>query len=136
MACMAIFRGRGPYSVMQSRVSPGSSVGNTNDWILFLWSIECFLPLFQVCYLTPSPKHPKTPSQHHEKPRPPRNSNITCNLKTHAYLSQFLIATFQLAHTVGQSPKANPYSCKHFSIELSLLRNARALELYLFYYPR
>ena len=28
-----------PYSVMQSGVSPGSSVGNANIWILFLWSI-------------------------------------------------------------------------------------------------
>ena len=38
MAFVAIFTGRGPYSAMQSGASTGSSVGNTNDWILFLWS--------------------------------------------------------------------------------------------------
>ena len=32
-------RYRGPDSVMQSGASPGSSVGDTNDWILFLWFI-------------------------------------------------------------------------------------------------
>ena len=32
-------RYRGPDSHMQSRASPGSSVGDTNDWILFLWFI-------------------------------------------------------------------------------------------------
>jgi hypothetical protein len=36
MADMAIFQVQGPYSVMQSGASPGSSVGDTNDWILFL----------------------------------------------------------------------------------------------------
>ena len=35
----------GPYSVMQSGASPGSSVGNANDWILFLWSIAVVLCL-------------------------------------------------------------------------------------------
>ena len=39
MAHAAIFTGTGPYSHMQSGASPGSSVGNANDWILFLWSI-------------------------------------------------------------------------------------------------
>ena len=32
-------RYRGPDSHMQSGASPGSSVGDTNDWILFLWFI-------------------------------------------------------------------------------------------------
>ena len=35
MAYMAIFTRRGPCSVMQSGASPGSSVGNNNDLILF-----------------------------------------------------------------------------------------------------
>ena len=39
MADMAIFQVQGPDSVMQSGASPGSSVGDTNDWILFLWFI-------------------------------------------------------------------------------------------------
>ena len=39
MAHTAIFTVPGPYSVMQSGASPGSYVGNMNDWILFLWSI-------------------------------------------------------------------------------------------------
>ena len=34
-----IFTSTGPYSVMQSGASPGSPVGNTHDWILFLSSI-------------------------------------------------------------------------------------------------
>ena len=36
---MVIFTGTGPHSVMQPGASPGSSVGNVNDWILFLSSI-------------------------------------------------------------------------------------------------
>ena len=39
MADMAIFQVQGPYSHMQSGASPGSSVGDTNDLILFLWFI-------------------------------------------------------------------------------------------------
>ena len=62
MADMAIFQVQGPDSVMQSGASPGSSVGDTNDWILFLWFILiCFLSLVQVCYLTSGPKHSKPP---------------------------------------------------------------------------
>ena len=39
MADMAIFQVQGPDSVMQSQASPGSYVGDNNDWILFLWFI-------------------------------------------------------------------------------------------------
>ena len=39
---------QGPDSVMQSGASPGSSVGDTNDWILFLWFILIvFCPWFR-----------------------------------------------------------------------------------------
>ena len=48
MADMAIFQVQGPDSVMQSGASPGSSVGDTNDWILFLWFILIvFCPWFR-----------------------------------------------------------------------------------------
>ena len=41
-------RYRGPDSHMQSGASPGSSVGDTNDWILFLWFILIvFCPWFR-----------------------------------------------------------------------------------------
>ena len=39
VADMAIFQVQGPDSVMQYGASPGSCVGDTNDWILFLWFI-------------------------------------------------------------------------------------------------
>ena len=38
---------QGPDSVIQSGASPGSSVGDTNDWILFLWFI---LIIFCLCF--------------------------------------------------------------------------------------
>ena len=61
MACMAIFTGRGPYSVMQSGASPGSSVGDTNDWILFLWFILIvFFPWFRS-----ATSHPVQNTQNH-----------------------------------------------------------------------
>ena len=52
---------QGPDSHMQSGASPGSesSVGDTNDWILFLCHFDYFLSLFQI-FLTPGPKHSKT----------------------------------------------------------------------------
>ena len=39
MADMAIFQVQAPDSHMQSGASPGPSVGDTNDRILFLWFI-------------------------------------------------------------------------------------------------
>ena len=40
---------QGPYSRLQSGASPGSSVGNINDWILFLWSIA---DNFCLCFVS------------------------------------------------------------------------------------
>ena len=54
-------RYRGPDSVMQSRASPGSSVGDTNDWILFLWFILIvFCPWFRS-----ATSHPVQNTQNH-----------------------------------------------------------------------
>ena len=61
MAYMAIFTGTGPYSVMQSGASPGSSVGNTSDWILFIWSVAVN---FCVCFRWAT-SHPVQNTQKH-----------------------------------------------------------------------
>ena len=56
-----IHRYRGPDSHMQSGVSPGSSVGDTNDWILFLWFILIvFCPWFRS-----ATSHPVQNTQNH-----------------------------------------------------------------------
>ena len=61
MADMAIFQVQGPDSVMQSGASPGSSVGDTNDWILFLWFILIvFCPWFRS-----ATSHPVQNTQNH-----------------------------------------------------------------------
>ena len=52
---------QGPYSVMQSRASPGSYGGNDSAWVLFLWSIGVILWLCfrsAISYLVQ--EHPKT----------------------------------------------------------------------------
>ena len=54
-------RYRGPDSHMQSGASPGSSVGDTNDWILFLWFILIvFCPWFRS-----ATSHPVQNTQNH-----------------------------------------------------------------------
>ena len=61
MADMAIFQVQEPDSVMPSRASPGSSVGDTNDWILFLWFILIvFCPWFRS-----ATSHPVQNTQNH-----------------------------------------------------------------------
>ena len=61
MADMAIFQVQGPDSHMQSGASPGSSVGDTNDWILFLWFILIvFCPWFRS-----ATSHPVQNTQNH-----------------------------------------------------------------------
>ena len=50
-----------PYSVMQSGASPGSPVGNTNDWILFLWSVAIIPCLFSGLLPRTRAQTPKTP---------------------------------------------------------------------------
>ena len=61
MADMAIFQVQGPDSVMQSRASPGSSVGDNNDWILFLWFI---LNILCPCFRSAT-SHPVQNTQNH-----------------------------------------------------------------------
>ena len=39
-------RVQGPYSVMQSAASSGSSVGDTNNWILFLYGLFKIFSVF------------------------------------------------------------------------------------------
>ena len=52
---------QGPDSHMQSGASPGSSVGDTNDWILFLWFILIvFCPWFRS-----ATSHPGQNTQNH-----------------------------------------------------------------------
>ena len=52
---------QGPDSHMQSGASPGSSVGDTNDWILFLWFILIvFCPWFRS-----ATSHPVQNTQNH-----------------------------------------------------------------------
>ena len=53
--------GPGPDSVMQSGASPGSSVGDTNDWILFLW----FISIVFCLWLRPDTSHPVQNTQNH-----------------------------------------------------------------------
>ena len=61
MADMAYSQVQGPDSVMQSGASPGSSVGDTNDWILFLWFILIvFCPWFRS-----ATSHPVQNTQNH-----------------------------------------------------------------------
>ena len=61
MADMPSSMYRGPDSVMQSGASPGSSVGDTNDWILFLWFILIvFCPWFRS-----ATSHPVQNTQNH-----------------------------------------------------------------------
>ena len=54
-------RYRGPDSVMQSGASPGSSVGDTNDWILFLWIISIVFCL----WFRSATSHPVQNTQNH-----------------------------------------------------------------------
>ena len=61
MADMAIFQVQGPDLHMQSGASPGSSVGDTNDWILFLWFI-----LIVFCHwFRSATSHPVQNTQNH-----------------------------------------------------------------------
>ena len=61
MADMAISQVQGPDSVMQSGVSPGSSVGDTNDWILFLW----FILIVFCLWFRSATLHPVQNTQNH-----------------------------------------------------------------------
>ena len=82
----AIFTGRGPYSVTQSGRSPGSSVGNTNEWILFLWSIvviSCLCLRSATSHsVQNTTKHhffdPKHPPLTHKSPQCLKKSAIFC----------------------------------------------------------
>ena len=61
MADMAIFQVQGPDSHMQSGASPGSSVGDTNDWILFLW----FILIVFCLWFRSATSHPVQNTQNH-----------------------------------------------------------------------
>ena len=54
-------RYRGPDSHMQSGASPGSSVGDTNDWILFLW----FILIVFCLWFRSATSHPVQNTQNH-----------------------------------------------------------------------
>ena len=50
-----------PYSVMQAGASPGSSVGNKNNWILFLW---CIVDIPCLCFRSATSYSGKNTQKH------------------------------------------------------------------------
>ena len=96
---------RGPDSHMQSGASPGSSVGDTNDWILFLWFILIvFCPWFRS-----ATSHPVQNTQNH------RFFDPKHHFLTHERPKNKKIDLFQKSHDAGGLPNGmSVFRMRHF----------------------